>query len=161
MGLVMDLPTKTLTRNNSSDASKQLPVNASWTPAPKITTIHLRTLLLSIYHESPNLWFQLKTPTLLPPCSIALPLLLGPWEYKNLYHQTASLALNLPGSQWFGNGLIFRGPCSKPLGGSKVDSAFHPSKVDKWVPGISGNLEVKSKLPPRSCCSLEAAEPNP
>ena len=22
-------------------------------------------------------------------------------------------------------------PCSKPLGGSKVDSAFHPSKVDK------------------------------
>ena len=23
------------------------------------------------------------------------------------------------------------GPCSKPLGGSKVDSAFHPSEVDK------------------------------
>ena len=22
-------------------------------------------------------------------------------------------------------------PCSKPLGGSKVDSAFHPSEVDK------------------------------
>ena len=22
-------------------------------------------------------------------------------------------------------------PCLKPLGGSKVDSAFHPSKVDK------------------------------
>ena len=22
-------------------------------------------------------------------------------------------------------------PCSKPLGGAKVDSAFHPSKVDK------------------------------
>ena len=22
-------------------------------------------------------------------------------------------------------------PCSKPLGGSKIDSTFHPSKVDK------------------------------
>ena len=42
-------------------------------------------------------------------------------------------------------------PCSKPLGGSKVDSAFHPSK----------NLVVKSKLPPRSGSSLEAVEPHP
>ena len=24
-----------------------------------------------------------------------------------------------------------RVPCSKPLGGSKIDSAFHPSEVDK------------------------------
>ena len=24
-------------------------------------------------------------------------------------------------------------PCSKPLGGSKVDSAFHPSNVDKMT----------------------------
>ena len=24
-----------------------------------------------------------------------------------------------------------RAPCLKPLGGSKVDSAFHPSEVDK------------------------------
>ena len=31
----------------------------------------------------------------------------------------------------------------------------------KWVPGISGNWMVKSKLPPRSGCSLEAVEPNP
>ena len=37
-------------------------------------------------------------------------------------------------------------PCSKSLGGSKVDSAFHPSEVDK------------SKLPPRSGSSLEAVE---
>ena len=33
-------------------------------------------------------------------------------------------------------------PCSKPLGGSKVDSAFHPSEVDKVstrnVWGLSG-----------------------
>ena len=28
-------------------------------------------------------------------------------------------------------GPVSRGPCSKPLGGSKVDSAFHPSEVDK------------------------------
>ena len=31
----------------------------------------------------------------------------------------------------------------------------------KWVPGISGNLVVKSKLPPRSGTSLEAVEPDP
>ena len=31
----------------------------------------------------------------------------------------------------------------------------------KWVPGISGNLVVKSKLPPRSGCSLEVVEPHP
>ena len=31
----------------------------------------------------------------------------------------------------------------------------------KWVPGISGNLVVKSKLPPWSGCSLEAVEPDP
>ena len=29
------------------------------------------------------------------------------------------------------------------------------------VPGISGNLVVKSKLPPRSGSSLEAVEPHP
>ena len=33
----------------------------------------------------------------------------------------------------------------------------------KWVPGISGNLMVKSKLPPQSGShsSLEAVEPHP
>ena len=31
----------------------------------------------------------------------------------------------------------------------------------KWVPGISRNLVVKSKLPLRSGCSLEAVEPHP
>ena len=42
-------------------------------------------------------------------------------------------------------------PCSKPLGGSKVDSAFHLSEVDKInIPRISGNLVVKRKLTPQS-----------
>ena len=31
----------------------------------------------------------------------------------------------------------------------------------KWVPGISGNLVVKSKLPPQSGTSPEAVEPHP
>ena len=31
-------------------------------------------------------------------------------------------------SRWIPNPGV---PCSKPLGGSKVDSAFHPSEVDK------------------------------
>ena len=34
-------------------------------------------------------------------------------------------------------------------------------KSIKLVPGISGNLVVKSKLPPRSSPSLEAVEPLP
>ena len=31
----------------------------------------------------------------------------------------------------------------------------------KWVPGISGDLVVKGKLPPWSGCSLKAVEPHP
>ena len=49
-------------------------------------------------------------------------------------------------------------PRSKPLGGSKVDSAFHPSKVNKMS---TRNLMVKSKLPSRSGSSLKAVEPHP
>ena len=45
-------------------------------------------------------------------------------------------------------------PNSKPMGRSNVNSAFHLSKVDKWVPGISGQLVVKSKLSP--CCGSVA-----
>ena len=38
----------------------------------------------------------------------------------------------------------------------------HPSEIDKkWVPVISGNLMVKSKLPPWSGSSLGAVEPHP
>ena len=39
---------------------------------------------------------------------------------------------------------------SKPQGGSKVDSAFHPSEVDQMSTGNSGGLSAKSKLSPRS-----------
>ena len=56
-------------------------------------------------------------------------------------------------------------PCSKPLalGGSKVNSGqpFILPRSIKWVPGISGNLMVKSKLPPWSGSSLQAVEPHP
>ena len=41
-------------------------------------------------------------------------------------------------------------PGSKPLGGSKVDSAFHPSEVDKMSVRNSWELWVKSKLSPRT-----------
>ena len=34
-------------------------------------------------------------------------------------------------------------------------------EINKVVPGISGNLVVKSKLPPQSGSSLEAVEPHP
>ena len=36
------------------------------------------------------------------------------------------------------------------MGGSKVDSPFHPSEVNQMSIGNSGNLVVKSKLSPRS-----------
>ena len=34
------------------------------------------------------------------------------------------------------------------------------NKMIKWVPGISGNLVIKSKLHSRSGSSLEAVEPH-
>ena len=52
-------------------------------------------------------------------------------------------------------------PCSKPLGGSKVDSAFHPSEVNEVSTRNFWGLVVKSKLPPQSGSSLEAVEPHP
>ena len=52
-------------------------------------------------------------------------------------------------------------PCSKPLGGSRVESASHPIDVDKMSTRISRNFVVTSKLPPRSGSSVEAVEPHP
>ena len=45
--------------------------------------------------------------------------------------------------------------------GSKVDSVLHSSEVYKMSIRNSGNLEVKSKLPPQSGSPLEAVEPHP
>ena len=44
---------------------------------------------------------------------------------------------------------------------SRGTQPFILLKAMKGVPGISGNLVVKSKLPPRSGSSLEAVEPHP
>ena len=52
-------------------------------------------------------------------------------------------------------------PNSKPLGGSKVNSAFHPSKADEMSARNIWQLSVKSKLPPRCGSSLQAVEPHP
>ena len=41
-------------------------------------------------------------------------------------------------------------PRSKPLGGSKIDSVFHPSKVDKMSTTNSLGLVVKNKLSSQS-----------
>ena len=38
------------------------------------------------------------------------------------------ICIIVPLRRWIPNPGV---PCSKPLGGSKVDSAFHPSEVDK------------------------------
>ena len=56
------------------------------------------------------------------------------------------------------------------LGEWKAESTLKPPRstqpfilprLVKWVPGISGNVVVKSKLPPRSGTSLETVEPHP
>ena len=54
------------------------------------------------------------------------------------------------------------------MGGSKVDwvvarstQPFILPRLVKWVPETSGNLVVKSKLPPPSSSSLETVEPHP
>ena len=49
-------------------------------------------------------------------------------------------------------------PCSKPLGGSKVDSSL---RLIKLAPGILENLVAKSKVPPRCGLILDAVEPLP
>ena len=54
-----------------------------------------------------------------------------------------------------------RGSVFKTTGWLQVDSAFHPSEVDKVSTRNFWGLVVKSKLPPRSGSSLEAVEPHP
>ena len=51
------------------------------------------------------------------------------------------------------------------MGAYKVNSVSHPFEFDKrlkWVPRISGDLVVKSKLPPgKWLCSVKAVETHP
>ena len=54
-------------------------------------------------------------------------------------------------AQWLSHWIPNPGvPGLKPLGGCKVDSAFHPSKVDEMSTRNSWGLMVKSKLSPHS-----------
>ena len=54
-----------------------------------------------------------------------------------------------------------------PIQGSHVQNHWvaprltQPLILLRLIPGISGNLVVKSKLPPRSGSNLEAVEPQP
>ena len=52
-------------------------------------------------------------------------------------------------------------PCSKPRGATRSTQPFIFPRSIKWVPGTSGNLVVKSKLPAQSGSSLEAIEFHP
>ena len=65
--------------------------------------------------------------------------------------------------QFYTSGFPIQGvPCSNPLGGApRSTQPFILSRSIKWVPGISGNSVVKSKLPPWSGSSLEAVQPHP
>ena len=59
----------------------------------------------------------------------------------------STLAVNISGGNKRPVVLTPGAPVSKPLGGSKVDSAFHPSEADQMS---TTNLVVKSKLTPDS-----------
>ena len=51
--------------------------------------------------------------------------------------------------------------CKQSGQNSLVLQSFILLRLIKWEPGISGNLEVKSKLSPRNGSSLDAVEPYP
>ena len=65
------------------------------------------------------------------------------------------------------NGLVVKALDSQSRGlmfkttGWLVGQLSHSSFWGRWVPGISGNLVVKSKLPPWSGSRLEVVEPHP
>ena len=59
------------------------------------------------------------------------------------------------------NGLVVKSLDSQSRGSVFKTTGWILPRSTKWVPGISGNLDVKSKLPPQSGSSLEAVEPNP
>ena len=63
---------------------------------------------------------------------------------------------NLPPVYWHITNMIFITFKTHDKTCSKIEKAWF-----LWVPGISGNLVVKSKLCPRSGTSLEAVEPHP
>ena len=47
------------------------------------------------------------------------------------------------------------------MGCSKVNSAFHSSKVDQWIPGTPGDFMVKNTLSPQSGSLALTVEPYP
>ena len=80
------------------------------------------------------------------------------WYEINKFNYSLKWSNDLVVRHWIPNPGIL---CSKPHSRFKVNPAFHPSEVNKWVPGIFGNLMVKSKLSPRSGSTLEAVETHP
>ena len=58
------------------------------------------------------------------------------------------------------NGLVVKALDSQSSSPMFQTTGWLPRLI-KWVPGISGNLLVKSKLPARSGSSPEAVEPHP
>ena len=70
-------------------------------------------------------------------------------------NETGSLVVKALDSQ--SRGLVFKTTQVVP----RSTQPFILPRSIKRVPGISGDLVVKSKVPPRSGCSLEAVEPYP
>ena len=94
----------------------------------------------------------------------------GKWNWKSYWkvHQLRSLlttksVLTKSACINEGTGFPIHGFfCSKPLGGFKVDSAFHPSEVDKMTTRDFWEQRGKKwTAPSKWLCSLEAVEPHP
>ena len=85
---------------------------------------------------------------------------------QNILEQTIQTNMNLKVTMTYCHSHIRCGPCSvKPVQNHwvalRLIQPFILPRSIKWVPGISGNLVVKSKLPPGSGSSLGAVEPHP
>ena len=85
------------------------------------------------------------------------------WTWTNIDWNHNTLCYSM--EQWFsgyGAGFPIQGSCvQNQWVAPRLTQPFILPRSIKWVPGISGNLVVKRKLPPWSGSSLEAVEPHP
>ena len=87
------------------------------------------------------------------------------WKDCSIFSGIVVRALDVAMEQWpsgKGAGFLIQGSrVQNHRGAPRSTQPFILLRSIKWVPGISGNLVVKSKLPPRSGSRLEAVEPHP
>ena len=87
------------------------------------------------------------------------------WKDCSIFSGIVVRALDVAMEQWpsgKGTGFLIQGSrVQNHWVAPRSNQPFILPRSIKWIPGISGNLVVKSKLPPRSGSSFEAVEPHP